>query len=647
MNTNIGSSRKIILLSGLIFLLISASIYSDDGAVTRRFGIFIGSNNGGRDRVTLRYAVSDAKSLSRVFSGMGGIADADSILLVEPTIAEINRQLDAMGRQTAQAKQGARRTELIFYYSGHSDENGILLARERYSYRDLRERINTIAADMKIIILDSCSSGAITRVKGGVKTQPFLFDSSVSAAGFAFLTSSSDNEASQESDSIESSYFTHSLLAGLRGAADSKGDGRVTLNELYRYAYDETLAKTETSVYGAQHPNYDIQISGSGDVVLTDIKEISSSLLFVEDLAGLISIRDSSGFLIAELTKASRRNLELGLEPGFYSIILQQGERYSRTEVRLPENQRTTVNAGNFYAVAAARGSRIRGGTPDLGFFYPDVQAHPVSLQLLPVPGLDVFGNHGWEGLTNNFLFALFIGKGHNIRGAGIAPLGLINTGHVNGIQISGGSNITDELYGLQIGLVNINEDGFGGMAGLVNISGSEKMIPLGLVNIIKNGIMHMALYYDDMQFINTSFRSGSKYFYSVMSFGLGSGFSYSRLGTEKEGRNIPFGFRMGLGFEFPIKNFFMDFDISGGVIYVLGKKKYGYDDELAGYTVPLGQLRLIGGYRIFEHLGIFAGLTFSIYNFPLIPDRMVSDYNVKSGNYFSNKWGFVAGVQF
>jgi hypothetical protein len=65
----------------------------------------------------------------------------------------------------------------------------------------------------------------------GVKTQPFLFGDSISAEGYAFLISSSATEASRESDSTANSYFTHSLVTGLRGAADTVGDGRVTLNK--------------------------------------------------------------------------------------------------------------------------------------------------------------------------------------------------------------------------------------------------------------------------------------------------------------------------------------------------------------------------------------------------------------------------------
>jgi hypothetical protein len=317
--------RRFFLVALLCLAAAGQALHGDTENVTRRFGMFIGSNRGGQGRATLRYALSDAQAVAKVFSEMGGIGGGDAILLVDPGIGEINRRIRELHERVLGAKQAYKRTEIVFYYSGHSDENGLLLDRERYNYRDLRERINAIPSDMRIVILDSCSSGAFTRAKGGAKTRPFLVDSSVSAEGYAFLTSSSATEASQESDRIGSSYFTHSLLAGLRGAADSVGDGRVTLNEVYRFTYSETLAKTETSRYGAQHPSYDIQINGSGDVVLTDIRETSAGLLIDADVLGRLSIRDSADRLIAEITKTGPKPMELGLQPGRYRITLLGG----------------------------------------------------------------------------------------------------------------------------------------------------------------------------------------------------------------------------------------------------------------------------------------------------------------------------------
>jgi hypothetical protein len=750
----------------------------------RRFGLFIGSNDGGRGRVMLRYAVSDARAVSRVFGEMGGIAGEDNILLLEPNLREISRQISDLAFRIEAAKQTHKRTELVFYYSGHSDEEGLLLGRERYRYAALRETINRLPSDMRIVILDSCSSGSFTRAKGGTKTQPFLIDSSLSAEGYAFLTSSSATEASQESDAIESSYFTHSLVAGLRGAADTVGDRRVTLNEVYHFAYVETLAKTETSVYGAQHPSYDMQISGTGDVVLTDIREISASLLIDEEIVGRLSIRDSSDYLIAEITKVSRKPMELGLEPGLYRITLQRGDNFYRAEVFLAGDSQTPVTQDDFRLISAAPGTargETSGGTDDSwadeirraaeahapaedgsgvsNSSAGDDRVNVLNLQL--VPGRNLLNGAGG---TDIFLLGLFTGSGHNLQGIGAAFIGLTNTGYAHGIQASGifntagdvqgiqasgifntagsvqgiqgamifsnagdvqgiqgamvftnagdvqglqgsmvsniardirgiqgamasniaggnvvgiqgamasnitrgnvlgiqgamASNITGgdvvglqgslvsniaggNVWGIQAGLVNIVKGGTGEgavadgvtrkpvtiQAGLVNVSRNENTVPFGLVNVVKNGILHPAVYYDSANFMNFGFRSGSKYFYSLFSFGT------QRITTTD---NL-YVSRLGFGFEVPLGKAFVDLDVSSGTILnpdTLGEafrisrpqenggddnheqwKRYRQEREqiYRASSSVLAEVRLSGGYKFFEHLGVFAGVSYT-----------------------------------
>ena len=131
-------------------------------------------------------------------------------------------------------------------------------------------KVDDIPADVRIAILDSCSSGVLTRGKGGTRRAPFLMDTSVDVQGHAFLTSSSEDEVAQESEGLGGSFFTHYLTSGMRGAADASGDGKVTLNEAYQFAFHETLGGTVDTRGGAQHPAYDIQLSGTGDVVMTD-----------------------------------------------------------------------------------------------------------------------------------------------------------------------------------------------------------------------------------------------------------------------------------------------------------------------------------------------------------------------------------------
>ena len=153
-------------------------------------------------------------------------------------------------------------------------------------------------------ILDSCSSGALTRAKGGARRPAFLFDATQDMSGHAFITSSSAAEAAQESDRIGASFFTHYLVSGLRGAADATGDGLVTLNEAYAYAFQETLASTENTQYGPQHPAYDISLTGSGDLVLTDLRAASAVLVIAEEVAGRLYVRDARGALVVELAKS-------------------------------------------------------------------------------------------------------------------------------------------------------------------------------------------------------------------------------------------------------------------------------------------------------------------------------------------------------
>jgi len=230
------------------------------------------------------------------------------------------------------------------YYSGHSDEDGLLLGGERVGYQELRRWIDESGADVRIVVLDSCSSGALIRQKGGVHRQAFLSDASTQARGHAFLTASSANEAAQESDRIGAAFFTHYLISGMRGAADANRDRRVTLNEAYQFAYNETLHRTETSRAGAQHPAYDFQLAGTGDLVVTDLHTSGARLVLARDLFGRIYVRDAKSHLLAELRKEPGYPVELGLEAGAYRVVLDADGRIFEAEVVLPENGRVEID---------------------------------------------------------------------------------------------------------------------------------------------------------------------------------------------------------------------------------------------------------------------------------------------------------------
>lgn len=453
----------------------------------RRMALIAGANDGGPARARLHYARTDAERFAQVLQRLGGLAPEDTILLLDPTEGTLRAGLDAMSARVAEARK-ATRVELLLYYSGHSDEEGLLLRGSRMPYGELRHWLEQSRANVRIAILDSCSSGALTREKGGVRAPPFLVDTSSQVTGHAILTSSAADEASQESDRIEASFFTYYLVTGLRGAADASTDGRVTLSEAYQYAFQETLARTERTRSGAQHPNYDIQLVGSGDVVLTELRGTGAALVLPGPLSGHFFVRDGRERLVAELRKAPGRPIELQMEPGEYRVTRDQGGRLAEASVALAPSARVALDPGGLVAVARELTAR-RGDGEDLARV-------PVDLSIFPPVSLN-----GDRPAMNRLQLGLIAARSTRLRGVGIAPV-LWAEEDVHGVQLAGvGSSVRSELVGAQLSSVaNVAGEVIGvQISGYLNLSrgpvsgaqvsdanwalGTVKGTQLGLVN--------------------------------------------------------------------------------------------------------------------------------------------------------------------
>ncbi len=327
-----------------------------------RYALYVASNNGGPGREVLRYAGSDAEKVAQTLSEIGGVPAAKSILLIDPARSDVDLAFESIAADIARNKGKARRSEFIFYYSGHSDEAALLLGTETYGYGELKASLGTVPSDVHVVMLDSCYSGNFVRTKGGSRQKPFLMDDSTIVQGHAYLSSSSEYEASQESDKIQASYFTHALVSGLRGAADSSGDRRVSLNELYHYAFNETLAKTESSTIGPQHPSYNITLVGSGDLVMTDISDAESMIHIPADQEGAYFFRNSGGILVSEINKMKGTEVALALPSGYYQVSLVTPLAASQGSIRLERGQKISLDPSRFSSVIRSQG-RARGMT--------------------------------------------------------------------------------------------------------------------------------------------------------------------------------------------------------------------------------------------------------------------------------------------
>lgn len=183
-------------------------------------------------------------------------------------------------------------------------------------------------------------------------------------------------------------------------------------------------------------------------------------------------------------------------------------------------------------------------------------------------------------GLSN------YVGNsGQGVQWAGLANL---NKGRFNGFQAAGLFNAAANVKGVQIaGLVNVAKDVKGvQFAGLVNIAENSD-VPIGLINIIKNGEMGVAVTYDGLGNAVASFRSGGKYTYGIL--GVGYNHKMKKNGLVAEA---------GLGAHIPVARWFR-------INNELKASSVGCDSSVpvfnAGYS-------LLPAFRIGRHFELFGG---------------------------------------
>jgi len=241
-------------------------------ADARRFALVLGNNAGHSRDERLGWAEEDARKMHRVLLELGGFAPEDARLLLGADADQVWKALLRIEKAiSAHAKRGEGKTLFLFFYSGHAEDQELELGESSLGLDGLLDFLRSSSADVRLAFLDSCHSGKLVSMKGGRRGPGFdiRVTDEIDSSGYAIVTSSADDELSQESAEIRGAFFTHYLVSALRGAGDESGDGKVTLGEAYRYAYDRTLARTSVTIGGSQHPMYDFKLSGKGGVVLT------------------------------------------------------------------------------------------------------------------------------------------------------------------------------------------------------------------------------------------------------------------------------------------------------------------------------------------------------------------------------------------
>lgn len=183
----------------------------------------------------------------------------------------------------------------------------------------------------------------------------------------------------------------------------------------------------------------------------------------------------------------------------------------------------------------------------------------------------------------NEFIGAQFAGIANmvpgNIKGVQIAGIANIHLGTLEGAQVAGILNITDTVEtGFQIGLLNFANENNG--------------IPIGLVSYVKKDGLRADVWGDEAMFTNVGLRSGTHRFHNILFVG--------KQFTDSLSWTVGYGF----GPHFTLsKSGYIEIDL---ICQVIGDMANWEDSSY------MGKYRLIGGWKIFDFISIYAGPTFN-----------------------------------
>ena len=205
------------------------------------------------------YAVKDAEAMAQMLEKQAGIPKAHIRLLTDSKATSAD--LRSLG---SWLKMRVTPDSVVYvYYAGHGTPD--TKAAESYlvpwdghpdypdglyPLNDLYTTLSQLPAKEVLVMLDSCFSGAAGRSVLATGARPMVLSmesSTLASHKMIVLAAATGNQISSDYDKAGHGLFTHAILTGLQGAADTNKDGLVTVKELYPYVRERvaTLAVDE------------------------------------------------------------------------------------------------------------------------------------------------------------------------------------------------------------------------------------------------------------------------------------------------------------------------------------------------------------------------------------------------------------------
>lgn len=213
----------------------------------------------------LKYTDDDAYRMYAFYKSPegGSILDNNIKLLIDEdaTYSNIKNALSEISESASSTDN------IIIFFSGHGLKGSFLPIdfdgeNNKLTHEEINNILNKSKANLRLLIADACHSGSIVSMKGVdgyASISNYYKDLKTDKPGFALILSSKSEETSLESSGLRQGVFSHFLIRGLNGEADSNMDFKVTVQELYDFVVQNvrsyTINRQSPVIQGSYDPN--------------------------------------------------------------------------------------------------------------------------------------------------------------------------------------------------------------------------------------------------------------------------------------------------------------------------------------------------------------------------------------------------------
>jgi hypothetical protein len=215
----------------------------------------------------LNYTDDDAyKMFAHLLSPQGGALGKDEITILIDEDATKKKILQNMKETFEKADSNDM---VMLYFSGHGLKGAFLPFdfdgfNNKLFHQEIKTVFNSSNAKFKLCIADACHSGSLNGLaaRGGTVNASSVIANYYKAfdnvqSGTALLLSSKAEETSLESSGLRQGIFSHFLMRGLEGEADTDKNAIVTIQELHNYIHTNVRAYTGNWQTPILEGNYD------------------------------------------------------------------------------------------------------------------------------------------------------------------------------------------------------------------------------------------------------------------------------------------------------------------------------------------------------------------------------------------------------